>query len=147
MKKERLLAVRCLCGILSNHYQFNLAETVCKAIVPFIASSSRWFSLLILSDDSIAKTVMECFDQVFKGDVQGSVTYSIVQQIAHVIKAKNFKVPPRAIQVYEWVLLMIDRFLSLPLKQQLTEEDELGVKSKKKKRLSEVYPYWCGTNL
>lgn len=38
MKKERLLSIRCLCGILTNHYQFNLAETICKSIVPFIAS-------------------------------------------------------------------------------------------------------------
>ena len=99
MKKERLLSIRCLCGILSNHYQFNLAETICKSIVPFIASSYLLIILLNTRDETIATTVAECFDQVFKGDVQGSVTYSIVQQMAHVIKAKNYRVPPRTIQV------------------------------------------------
>ena len=37
-KKEATLAVKCLCGLLTNHYQFNLADTICKAVIPFTAS-------------------------------------------------------------------------------------------------------------
>ena len=38
-RNEQLLAVRCLCGILANHFQFNFAETLCKAVAPFVFSS------------------------------------------------------------------------------------------------------------
>lgn len=33
------LALRCMCELLKNHYQFNLADTLSKAIIPFALSS------------------------------------------------------------------------------------------------------------
>ena len=39
--QEEVTAARCLCELLKNHYQFNLADTISKAVVPFAFSS--WF--------------------------------------------------------------------------------------------------------
>ena len=43
--------------------------------------------------------MVECLSNVFKGDAQGSITYSIVQQMAAMIRGRDMKVPARTVQV------------------------------------------------
>ena len=31
----RRVALRCLCALLQSHYQFNLADSISKAVLPF----------------------------------------------------------------------------------------------------------------
>lgn len=45
-KQECTVAVKCLCTILRNHYLFNLADTVCKTVVPYLFVK---YSFIILS--------------------------------------------------------------------------------------------------
>ena len=96
-KQETVLAVKCLCNLLMNHYQFNLADTVCKAIIPFVASKCASALLLTFRDEEITTIVTDCFSAVFKGDAQGSITYSIVSQMAAMVRSKE---PPKTIQMY-----------------------------------------------
>lgn len=99
-KQETVLAVKCLCNLLMNHYQFNLADTVCKAIIPFVASKCASALLFTSRDEEITTIVTDCFSAVFKGDAQGSITYSIVSQMAAMVRSKENKVPPKTIQMY-----------------------------------------------
>ena len=46
-KREVTLAVKCLCSLLNNHYQFNLDDTICKAVIPFTAS--KWLCVTPLT--------------------------------------------------------------------------------------------------
>ena len=57
--------------------------------------------VIIHSNEEIATLVINCLKSVFESDVQGSVTYAIVQQMATVMKNKNYRIPPRAIQSYD----------------------------------------------
>lgn len=98
-KREATLAVKCLCSLLTNHYQFNLADTICKAVIPFTASKSPLLLPIIPRDDGLCNIVVECLGNVFKGDAQGSITYNIVQQMAAMIRSKEMKVPARTLQV------------------------------------------------
>lgn len=41
-----------------------------------------------------------CFGEVFRGDAQGQITFSIVRQLAEKMKAKNYHVSPNAVQMW-----------------------------------------------
>lgn len=112
-KQETVLAVKCLCNLLMNHYQFNLADTVYKAIIPFVAS--KCFSPLLFTsrDEEITTIVTDCFSAVFKGDAQGRITYSIVSQMAAMVRSKENKVPPKTIQMYA-TMVRCDEQIPLP---------------------------------
>ena len=101
--QECKAAIQALCTILRNHYFFNLADTVCKAIVPFVFVKYIiiYYSFIIIREDDIASIVVDCLTDVFRGDSQGSISFSIIQQIARLIKNKNYLVHPRAIQLYK----------------------------------------------
>ena len=44
--------------------------------------------------------VHDCFREVFRGDAQGQVTFSIVRQLAEKMKAKNYHVSPKTVQMW-----------------------------------------------
>ena len=67
-KQETVLAVKCLCNLLMNHYQFNLADTVCKAIIPFVASKCASALLLTFRDEEITTIVTDGGDGAQQGE-------------------------------------------------------------------------------
>lgn len=89
-------------------------------------------------DPEQAEIVHTCLREVFRGDAQGQVTFSIVRQLAEKMKARSFHVSPKAVQMWGPRREIKGRFLDLPLREALGENDELGTRAHKKRRLSEV---------
>ena len=99
-------------SLLSNVYALFSAITTCltfpKGLAKPSSPSSSSSSLeeknklnLIYRENEIADVVIDCLIDIFKGDSQGSISYSIIQQIGVQVRNKKFAVPARSIELYD----------------------------------------------
>jgi nucleolar complex protein 3 len=89
-KSLRVIAIRCLCELLTSHPHFNYRSNIIALVVPFLAKR----------DAQLSDMVIECIRQLFAEDKAGDVTLEVVRLIGRVIKAKKFAVHPKVLATF-----------------------------------------------
>ncbi|XP_055947191.1 nucleolar complex protein 3 homolog [Argiope bruennichi] len=78
-----LIAVRCLCELLSTRFSFNYFKNIANKLVP----------VAIDYDENISNMCCKAFEKLFRADKLGEASFSLVKQIIDVIKERKFNVP------------------------------------------------------
>lgn len=50
-------------------------------------------------DETTANVARECFAAIFAGDTQGGVTFTVVRQLAGIMKSREYRIPPESVRM------------------------------------------------
>lgn len=122
-KSLGLMAVQCLCELLTSHPYFNYSTNIVQLLTVYLDNP----------DPEVRKTVENCYKRLFKDDKKRLITLTIIRRINHLVKARAHSVHCEVLSV----------LLALPIKDvNLDKEKEEEMKNKKlmqhKKRLLSV---------
>lgn len=110
-----LVAVKCLCELLSSRFSFNYFKNIANVIVP----------LVVERNETISNLCCQSFEKMFKADKLGEASLDLVKQIVNFIKEKKFCIPP----------CLLRSFQSLNLREAKPEEQKIDMKKGRKE--------WC----
>ncbi|CAL1286395.1 unnamed protein product [Larinioides sclopetarius] len=107
-----LIAVRCLCELLSTRFSFNYFKNIANKLVP----------LAIDCDENISSMCCKAFEKLFRADKLGEASFSLVKQIIDVIKERKFNVP----------VCLLRTFLCLNLREARPEIEKVDMSKGRK---------------
>lgn len=107
-----LVAVKCMCELLSTRFNFNYFKNIANKLVP----------LSMDVDDKISNMCCQAFENLFRADKLGEAAFSLVKQIIDVIKERKFNIP----------VILLRTFLSLNLREAKVEVDKIDMNKGRK---------------
>lgn len=111
-----IVAVKCMCELLSKRFSFNYFKYLANKLVP----------LSIDMDEKISGMCYKAFKELFIADKLGDASYNLVKQIVDVIKLREFNVPANLLRT----------FLSLHLREAKKENKKIDMRKGREE--------WCG---
>ncbi|GFY57764.1 nucleolar complex protein 3 homolog [Trichonephila inaurata madagascariensis] len=110
--KIGLVAVKCMCELLSTKFTFNHFKDLAVKLVP----------LAIDGDKTVSEMCFKAFIRVFRADKLGDASESLVKLIVHVIKARKFNIPADLLRT----------FLNLNLKEAKPQAEKIDMEKARK---------------
>ncbi|GFQ86841.1 nucleolar complex protein 3 homolog [Trichonephila clavata] len=113
--KIGIVAVKCMCELLSAKFTFNHFKDLAGKLVP----------LAIDGDETVSEMCCKAFIKLFRADKLGDASESLVKLIVHVIKERKFNVPADLLRT----------FLNLNLKEAKPQVEKVDMEKGRKE--------WC----
>lgn len=107
-----LVAVKCMCELLSTRFNFNYFKNIANKLVP----------LSMDVDDKITNMCCQAFEKLFRADKLGEAAFNLVKQIIDVIKERKFNIP----------VVLLRTFLSLNLREAKVEVEKIDMNKGRK---------------
>lgn len=115
MREVGIIAVKCLCELLSTRFSFNYFKNIASIVVTLVNER----------DEEVSNLCCQSFERLFKSDKLGEASFDLVRLIVNFIKEKQFSVPAS----------LLRSFLSLKLKEAKPDERKIDMKKGRKE--------WC----
>ncbi|XP_076438020.1 nucleolar complex protein 3 homolog [Babylonia areolata] len=117
-KDLMVIAVQCLCSLLTTHPHFNYRSDVVTLLVPYMNHKNS----------QVSDTVCQAAKRIFVSDKSGEVTLEVVRAIAKLVKSRKFKVQAK----------VVETLLCLRIKEVNTEQTEGSKKMKRKEKFQKL---------
>ena len=79
------LAIKCLCDLLATHSHFNFAENITGVLLAVVSRRTL---------PSEGRPILATFATVFRSDLSGTVSQTLVRLLARMVKERKFQVHP-----------------------------------------------------
>ncbi|KAG8178447.1 hypothetical protein JTE90_016119 [Oedothorax gibbosus] len=107
-----LVAVKCMCELLSTRFNFNYFKNIANKLVP----------LSMDVDEKVSNMCCQAFEIMFKADKLGESSFNLVKQIVDVVKERKFNIP----------VVLLRTFLSLNLREAKVDIDKVDMNKGRK---------------
>ncbi|CAK1594161.1 unnamed protein product [Parnassius mnemosyne] len=133
-KSLALVALRCMCMLLSSRPHFNFAPNIAQSVIPF----------LDCREAEARATVAACCSEVFAEDNKGDITLKIVRLISQLVKKRGERLHPSALDCLLTLKIRdVDLDAEADLKHKKRQEEKhkkriVNLSKKEKKRVKKL---------
>ncbi|CAG5056840.1 unnamed protein product [Parnassius apollo] len=133
-KSLALVALRCMCMLLSSRPHFNFAPNIAQSVIPF----------LDCREAEARATVAACCSEVFAEDNRGDITLKIVRLINQLVKKRGERLHPSALDCLLTLKIRdVDLDAEADLKHKKRQEEKhkkriVNLSKKEKKRVKKL---------